>query len=317
MPDLEQGSIHHPEHKVPDDVARLFSQLDAAEIAAKRHLSEIISARRPNIEERLEMSRLTEQMAAESGVNRETLQRFGEIKKGLFDRTRPKRLLESNPFEIDWPTIHNIFDQQGPAPKLTDHSFWWATTDWWGEGGITASFGDDGLSFTGSVNSHDGSLQNYHFGYVSYFEVQPERIPAAGQLLSAPRVNMSGKFLATTGDEHLFSGDMWSKCWMHLDHKIYQPVFGGLRDLGHHHEVQQLVNLDGDQLSEEVWLPGTRALGPIFFSGDVAPAVSVWARVEVAFHVQLEGAGSDLWLAWQGGSARALFNTPQWPLLAV
>ena len=81
--------------------------------------------------------------------------------------------------------------------------------------------------------------------------------------------------------------------------------------LGQAHESETFIfEEDGDR-SVRAGLRGFQWMPPVTFGG-VNPNSSLWARLEVHFDIQTEGAGSLLWL-----EPEVLVRTFQWPLTAL
>jgi hypothetical protein len=173
------------------------------------------------------------------------------------------------------------------------------------------------LQFNGGINTHDGDLHIDSFGAVALFELQADRIPMSlsHRWLSTPYVELFGGLFGYTGDDDILTGDLWSKCWMHRDQQLYQFGFGpdGPTQiiLGQAHESETLIfEEDGDQ-SVHVGLRGYQWMPPVTF-GYIYPTRSIWARLEIRFDIQTEGAGSILEI-----NPNVLLRAFQWPLTSL
>ena len=181
----------------------------------------------------------------------------------------------------------------------------------------TLPFRADGLHFLGGVTTHDGDLYFDNFGAVALFELQSNRIPqsTSGRWLSIPHVELFGGLLGYTGDDDISTGDLWSKCWMHRDQQVFQWGFGpqGPAPLirGQAHESETLIFEENGERSVHANLRGFQLMPTVAVS-NIDRANSLWARVEIRFDIQTEGAGSLLWL-----DPEVLLRTFAWPLIPV
>jgi len=150
---------------------------------------------------------------------------------------------------------------------------------------------------------------------VALFELQADRIPMSlsRRWLSTPYVELFGGLVAHTAN-YTFA-DAWSKCWMHRDQQIFQNGFGENGPtpivLGQAHEFETLVFEEDQDRTVNVGLRGFQPMPPVAFT-NINPTQSLWARVEIRFDTQTEGAGSLLWI-----DPQVLLRTFQWPLVAL
>jgi hypothetical protein len=304
-------SIQHPSHHVPDEVAVSIRKLREVELATLARQDEIAKLARPNEEERRLLIEDQVSTAHARGINADMLQRRREVNTRRFERVA--RALEGTvairqPFELV------TLDDKPTLPPPTDPTFWWAKTDWWLTEGISADSRSDGLHFMGGIVRHNGDLHTENFGAVALFELQAERIPLSlsRRWLSTPHVELFGELIGNTGDSDIFTGDIWSKCWMHRDQQLFQMGFGAGGPvpiiLGQAHESEILIFEENRGRSEHVGLRGFQWMPPVTF-GNINPAHSLWARVEVRFDIQTEGEG-----ALFAPYPEVLLRTFQWQL---
>jgi len=303
-------SAEHMSHSVPHEIATALDSYREYQLAEMARQNEIASLARPSQEERKLMAEAREAAGQSRGLPPEFAQKLRDLNRKRFDRVRDK--LNRDPYKL--PLDPGIFDFKPVQPGPTDPTFWWARTDWWGPDHVSAGMSSEGLNFTGGVTTHDGDLHYASFGAVALFELQADRIPMSlsRRWLSTPHVELFGGLLGYTGDSDIFTGDLWSKCWMHRDQQLFQWGFGPTGPVavirGQAHETETLIfEEDGDR-AVHVDLRGFQWMPPVSFS-NISPGDSLWARLEVRFDIQTEGAGTLLWL-----DPRVLFRTFQWPL---
>lgn len=252
-------------------------------------------------EEELEIRRRTAQRSAESaGVDEEMVR--------TVERHQMRKLDFARRF-IDVRAGVRFADivRDPPPPPPISRDFWWARTDSFHTSHFGSEFRSDGLVFTGGPNGTpssnwlgDTDLIHAHFGAVAMFEITPARLPSSpsGRWFSEPFVDIVGGLLSRTTSGAFPSGDSWSKCWMHLDHQLFQWGFGPNGPepivLGQAHSTEHLVNEEDDERTITRSLPGFQLMPNIMFGG-LNLTQSLWARLEVRFDVQVEGAGSLLW----------------------
>jgi hypothetical protein len=78
--------------------------------------------------------------------------------------------------------------------------------------------------------------------------------------------------------------------------------------LGKAHEFENLIFEEDGGRPVHVGLRGFQFMPPLMIS-NINPRLSLWARLEVRFDIQTEGAGSLLW-----ADPEVLVRTFQWPL---
>lgn len=205
------------------------------------------------------------------------------------------------------------------APSSTDrasHDFWLANSQWWhpGDADWRAEPREDGLHFTGHLTHDSGDLRFANFGSVSFFELQPERIPASGSGLwrSAPHVELFGGLVGQTINGGFFSGDQWSKCWLSLRQTILQFGFGpNPVAIGQALGGRNLMFLEGESLTAFPRFSGFEGM-PVLDFGNINGSLSLWAHLEVRFDIQVEGSGSLVWT-----DPDVLLRGFQWPLIPL
>lgn len=316
-------NFQHPDHNVPDEILSSLGNFHDAELATMARQDRIAQLARPNEEERRLIADIRESAAQDGCMSSEMLQTLRDVRSRIFRRLRDEINVSD---AIRMPFDLHPWDTELSVPDHTDPTFWWARTEWWhsnrnpaepdedSSASFRADLRKDGLHFFGGVTTHDGDLYKDVFGAVAVFELQPERIPqsSAGLWRSTPHVELFGTLLGYTGDDDIFTGDLWSKCWMHRSQQIFQWGFGQNGPvpivLGQADEHQSLIFEENAERTVHVGLPGFQWMPPVTFGG-INIANSLWARLEVRFDIQTEGAGSLLWL-----DPEVLLRTFQWPL---
>lgn len=303
------SSIEHPSHSIPDEIAESIRSFREADLAALNRQDEIAKLSRPNQSERGVIAEARQYAAEARGFKVETIQKIRELGRRKADRVKEildREVVLRTPFEL------HTWDSKPPQPAVTDPTFWWARTDWWHPDHFSAGTNNNGLQFNGGVSTHDGDLHNDSFGAVALFELQADRIPTSlsGRWISTPHVELFGGLLAHTAN-YIFE-DAWSKCWLHRDQQIFQWGFGQNGPvpivLGQGHEFENLVFEEDKDRTINVGLRGFQLMPPVSFI-NVNRASSLWARLEIRFDIQTEGAGSLLWI-----DPQVLLRTFQWPL---
>lgn len=302
-------SLEHPSHSVPEEIVTAMSNMQEAEFAALARKNEIAELSRPNQSEERLIAELRGFGAVSEGIRAETIKKIYDNNRRKADRIREKlnrEVVAQDPFEF------HTWDSKPAEPAVTDPTFWWARTDWWHPGHFSAALDNDGLKFSGGVTTHDGDLHNDSFGAVALFELQADRIPMSfsGRWISTPHVELFGGLVAHTAN-YVFE-DAWSKCWLHRDQQIFQWGFGQSGPvpivLGQAHESETLIFEEDQDRTINVGLRGFQLMPPVSFI-NVNRASSLWARLEIRFDIQTEGAGSLLWI-----DPQVLLRTFQWPL---
>jgi hypothetical protein len=309
--------IENPRFEYASDVASALDRWAAAEQRARDEEWELTRELAPTGEESEIRQRLLRRWAEEAGIDESLVRRVHELQSSKLDLARRRLDVRIRP-KFEYPPI--VLD----PPEPVSHDFWWAHTDWFHTRDFSSSFRDDGLAFFGGPNGTpssnwlgDTDLLHAHFGAVAWFEIKPERLPSSplGRWLSEPSVDISGRVLARTTSGSFPNGDSWSKCWLHLDHQVFQWGFGPDGPvpivLGQRHEVVQLVDEEDDERTLPRQMNGFTPIPGFMFSG-ILPAQSLWARIEVRFDVQIEGAGSFLWC-----DPEVRLVTHQWPLRVI
>ncbi|SDF46019.1 hypothetical protein SAMN04488542_11142 [Fontibacillus panacisegetis] len=201
-------------------------------------------------------------------------------------------------------------------PVRQDPNFWWANANFILTPPFTGETQADGFHLKGNMTYSGGSLINRQFGVASRYELHSNRIPRPdrGPWRSAPHVEITGRVIGSTTAGDIFSGDQWNKCWMHRRQTLYQFVFAppgtdNRRIIGENREIQELIFLEGSSKYKDFVLPGFQNMPVVILNqNSIFPGLSVWAELEILFHVQLEG-GSTLWL-----NPDVLIRMFQWPL---
>jgi len=303
----------HPAHQIPDGIAEALHAFQAGRQAELNRQQTIAAVARPTVDER-KMAAALRPRPATAGDD----ERAAELR--AVGQRRFDRVVDA--LRFDASTVSAVYDFLPIEPDLfadapTDHSFWWAETRWFVPPSVRPEWRSDGLHFFGGPTHHSGDLFNTNFGAVSFFELQPERIPhsPSGRRVSAPHVELFGGLLGYTGDDDITTGDLWAKCWMHRRQTLLQFHFGPTGPVpvvvGEAREHQSLIFEENRDRAVHVDLPGFQWMPPVTF-GNVHTGLSLWAHLEVRFDIQLEGAGTLLW-----ADPEVLLRGFQWPLAAL
>jgi hypothetical protein len=152
----------------------------------------------------------------------------------------------------------------------------------------------------------------WYGGYV-WASSQPHSAIAIRQVALSSECRVVRPVPGLPGDDDITTGDLWSKCWLHRNQQIFQFGFGPNGPapiiLAQANEVETLIHEEDGDRPVHVGLPGFKWMPPLIF-GNVNLASTLWARLEVRFDIQTEGAGSLLWL-----DPEVIIRTFQWPLV--
>lgn len=219
---METDTTNHPDHPVPEDVAKGIDAVRNQWWRQADRQFEFARAARPSEEERRFKAELKENMLASAGID---VTRFHEkranLRKGHFDR-----LWEHINRPVDQVLDLPDFDWKPPQPVQADPSFWFARASRFHTPPFTGSSDADGFSFRGIKNHDSGDLIKLRFGLTATFELHANRIPpsTSGRWRSAPHVEIFGSLIGTS-QESFGWGDDWCKCWMILRQTAFQFVF--------------------------------------------------------------------------------------------
>lgn len=183
-----------------------------------------------------------------------------------------------------------------------DSNFWFFNFNFIDHLPFTGRQMADGFHLSGRMTYDGGSLIKRNFGIAVRYELHENRIrPFIFRFSSSPVIEITGRIIGSTTDGGIFSGDQWSKCWMHSRQTLYQLVFAppgtnNRRIIAENRQVKELIFLEGSNKYKEFIFPGSLKMPTVSFSRrSLLPGLSIWAELEILFHVQLEG-GSTLWL---------------------
>lgn len=302
-------TLTNPNNTLPSDISAVLSRLEADAGRRAEHEAAAIAMSRPTEDER----RMRDGLLATRG------QDAGGDAGLRLEALRDRKFRRFSDFALasvfQGHRWSDYLADQDPAPVApTDHSFWWAETRPFLPSHMASRWGNDGLHFTGGPTWHNGNLFNTNFGAYVFFEVQPDRIPQSGSGLfsSTPYVELFGGLLGYTGNDDITTGDLWSKCWLHLRQTVLQFGFGPTGPapivLGNAETHETLIFEENADRSIHVNLPGFKPMPSVIFGG-VNRANSVFVHLEVRFDIQLEGAGTLLWC-----DPEVLLRTFQWPM---
>jgi hypothetical protein len=215
-----------------------------------------------------------------------------------------------------WPPIVTLseFPLNLPLPPATDRSFWWAISHIFAESPYTATFLNDGIHLGGKLTHTTGDLIFRTIWASALFEIQSARIPPSSIHAwdSSPRIELFGEVVGHVPEGDIFSGDLWSKCWLHLRQTVFQYGFGPdgpvriLRgEASRSFDLIFIENVAGMRVSH---MPGSMLMPSLAVTG-VNTADSLWSELHVQLDIQLEGDGSLIWL-----DPELILRTFQWPL---
>lgn len=299
----------NPNHPIPSDISDVLTRLEADSARLAERQATALATARPTMDERrARMELMADRPNAFGDDARVRLESIRDAKFRRFSEFARASVFQGQRWS-DFLTGQDIATDS-PA----DHSFWWAETRPFVPGSVTPRWGDDGLHFTGGPTWHSGDLFNTNFGAYVFFEVQPDRLPQSpsGLFSSTPFVELFGGLLGYTGDDDIFTGDLWSKCWLHLRQTVLQFGFGPTGPvpivLGNAETHETLIFEENAERSVHVNMPGFKPMPAVIFGG-VNRSLSVFAHLEIRFDIQLEGAGTLLWC-----DPEVLLRTFQWPM---
>lgn len=178
-----------------------------------------------------------------------------------------------------------------PPPPPADDHFWWIQTTAYGARGITHSFDDEGVRFHGQSPYDGDQLLKFSVGATADFVIQASRLPPStiGRWSSSPAIVLAGYIVGFTGLQFILSlGDKWCKCWLHLNHEIFQVPPATFAHLGERHSVIELMNEENNFDTVTRQMPGFIDLPRLDFSL-ADPNADVFAQIDVRFDIQLEG----------------------------
>jgi hypothetical protein len=255
--------------------------------------------RYPSNEERAIRANIAAKTMAGLGIDvaadYKQLEELSRNRAGLFAEAAKDRYQYRHAQRLEPPT-------PPPPPTPTDHSFWWARTDWsgsiyqWGEYEIDSGMPSGAVVFYGWISEHHGDLRQGSFWAKAQFELQRNRVPASrsNRWISAPVADIAGTIQGMAPALNFwqpFDGDHWAKCSMTCSQTLYQHGFGG-EDvvLGRNEVTTSLFAHENGGDTTKV-LPGAQAMPVVEFS---IPGVadSVWADLQISFAYQVEGTDS-------------------------
>jgi hypothetical protein len=328
--DVRRGRHVNPGHWVRDEVADSLRSFHERTLATAARQAEVAKLARPSEEERRSITRGYELIAQAVGVDPQevrtqlreyAMDKSARIKDQIvstvggpldFEHTPPLREqamgnLARGPLEFE----------HAPPPPPDDPNFWWHSTDDFNLGAseFTPRWVDgEGLHFTGMITHHSGDFRWGSFGAVAVFELQPNRIPpSAWAWRSSPYVELFGAVSGYTGEDDIFTGDLWAKCSMHLKQALLQPTLGGM--LIRAEAMGSWTLFEEDSMSRKVTfhMPGIWQMPEVTLTkANLSTTDSLFAHLEVRFDFHVEGHGSSVWL-----DPRVLIRTWQWPLIPL
>jgi hypothetical protein len=313
----QSNGVENPHHPVPEEVAAALQSLHEHDLAEMKRQERIAQLARLDREERSARGDIYKAAARAAGIDIVKLQAELSASRANTSR-RVTEALESDLAPAGRPFELSPVDTQPTSPERADHDFWLAESQWWHPGDWTADLRADGLHFTGHLTHDSGDLRFANFGSVSFFELQPERIPpsASGRWRSAPHIELFGGMIGQTTDGDIFTGDQWSKCWLYLRQTLLQFHFGPTGPVpvvvGQTLGGRNLFFLDGESLTAFPRFSGFEGMPWVDFGNINTASLSLWAHLEVRFDIQVEGAGSLVWT-----DPDVLLRGFQWPLIPL
>ena len=301
----------HPDHPVPDEVARGIQEYRDARNRLEDEAFEMARAARPSADERRFYADLRDRTLTAIGADpayvRDETNRFaGEYNQ----RLATARTMLSSPYAypVGDVGLHTTM------PILTDPTFWYAHGQWFANSPYSVSAESDGLVCSGMYNHNSGDLIKLSFGWTLAYELQAERVPpsASGRWRSAPHVEIFGRLNGSSQDSFGW-GDDWCKCWMVRRQTAFQFVFAppgadNRRIIGERVDAQQIFLSEDAPFYQDWMAPGFQPMPELILTHPF-PAQSIWVDLELRFDIQLEGQ-AQLWI-WP--HQRFVTRASQWP----
>jgi hypothetical protein len=300
-------TLDNPHNPLPEDVQAHLRAREATHAADFASRAEAEQATRPTTEERAERVEAYTSTQRANGVDVDGLRAtLSDLRSRRSDRVHHD-LARRTAADVEEPDLTPVlFD----APAPVDHSFWSATFSTGGDGEFQRTFFADGLHFTGGITHHSGNLRHAEFWASGTYVVSAARIPPSpsGRWRSSPHIELFGAVRGYTGDSDIFSGDLWSKCWMHRKQTLLQSGFGLVRTIAQREETQTLIFEENQDRTVTFTAPGFIPMPNLDFGG-INTALDLVAIVETHFEIQIEGAGSVLDL-----NPNLIYRGFQWPM---
>lgn len=299
----------HPDHPVPDDVARGIQEYREARRRLDDEVFEMLRRARPSEEEREFNANLRDRTVAAAGLDpmqvRDTKRRFaGESTERLGAAL--------DPLPYDFPVGDVGLHTTIPIPP--DRNFWYASGRMFATQPYSVSNESDGFVFKGMYNHSSGDLIKLSFGWTLAYELQAERVPpsASGRWRSAPHAEIFGRLIGSSQDSWGW-GDDWCKCWMVRRQTAFQFVFAppgadNRHIIGERVDAQQIFFSEDAPFNRDWFGPGFQSMPELILTHPF-PAQSIWVDLELRFDIQLEGS-AQLWI-WP--NQRFLVRAFQWP----
>ena len=236
----DASTLVNPNQSLPDDVEEAVRALGAARRAGFARRAEAEQAGRPTAEDRTAVTDVYASVGRSLGVDVDTArQALAGVRGRRAERMSAVGDVAADPLapDVDLPPV--LFD----APQPVDHSFWAASATIGGDGDFQRSFQPNGILFTGGIFHHSGNLRHAEFWASCVYAISPDRMPRSpsNRWRSTPHIELFGGVEAHTGDDDIFTGDLWSKCWMHRKQTLTQTGLGGTRIVGQREETQTLA----------------------------------------------------------------------------
>ncbi|GAA2617182.1 hypothetical protein GCM10010304_83620 [Streptomyces roseoviolaceus] len=319
--DTQVSRITNAHHPIPAEVIEGMDRYHEQRELEDRQQQELVELARPQKDE----------MEYSASVTAAALQALGIDPRDHQEKTeewnaRRRNALEEHSASEESPEFgpwHPGVVFASPQPHAADHYFWEATGWLWANPPFGGEWQANGGHFRGKYTYDGASMVNRWYGARWLLELHSNRIPASsiGKWRSSPHVGLHGNLLGYVGNGTIFSGDRWSKCWLHtrqtLFHFPFGPSVNDRRIIVERKDVQNLIFIERS-LADPGYLytktlPGTLYMPSLeFHKSQLFLGYSIWAELEVLFHVQLEG-DSLFWI----NNGDVLLQTFQWPLMPL
>jgi hypothetical protein len=317
-----RNDIYHSSHsnsrgKHNQATVAAMTRRTESQLARFREIDELSRKVAPTREERELQQAARGALLKNLGIDESAVSRLRESRQ-----QRLRDLVATREFPHAPYSHPSLEDKHDPPGSL---EMWWARTDGWGNApGVSMSWQDDGIHFSGGVHVDDDDLQKYSITIVAQFALGSDRIPdsARGMVHSAPIANVFGLVYAICKDFSLWDAfdDQWAKCWLNTRQTVWVtfpgvnlPIFGDRLPWGSNAESRSIVFLDSMGVLQS-YLPGRIALPPVDFN--LAQQISdVEIDLEFSFDMQIEGGDSNLSFGEDRDWPSNVVETLQWKLI--
>jgi hypothetical protein len=300
----------HPDHPVPDEVAKGIEEYRDARWRLDDEAFELARHARPSAEERQFNADLRDRTLAAGGLDSAQVR---EARSRFADAHIERLTSRASPFVVGIGDLLDV-DLHTAAPLAGDPNFWYASGRMFADPPFTAAAESDGIVFRGMKNHDSGDLIKLRFGWTFAYELQAERVPpsATGRWRSAPHAEIFGRLIGSSQDSLGF-GDDWCKCWMVRRQTAFQFVFAppgasNRRIIGERVDAQEIFFSEDAPFYRDWYGRGFQPMPELILTHPF-PAQSIWVDLELRFDIQLEGS-AQLWI-WP--NQRFVMRGFQWP----